>query len=50
MKVGPKYFGELMRCEVTTFGCPSTSVGFSYLKFLETHEQYDLIYFLWYIT
>jgi len=43
----PKYFGELMRCEVTTFGCPSTSVGFSYLKFLETHEQYDLIYFLW---
>lgn len=43
----PKYLGELMKCEVKTFGHPSTSIGYSYLKFLETHEDYDLVYFIW---
>lgn len=43
----PEYFGELMGCEVTTFGKFGTSVGYSYLKFLETHEKYDIVYFLW---
>lgn len=43
----PKYFGELMGCEVTTFAKRGSSVGYSYLKFLETHEKYDIVYFLW---
>lgn len=43
----PKYFGELMKCEVETFGYYSTSIGYSYLKFLETHEKYDHVIFLW---
>lgn len=43
----PKYFGELMKCEVKTFAYYSTSIGYSYLKFLETHEEYDIVYFFW---
>lgn len=43
----PKYFGELMKAKVTTFGKIGTSAGYSYLKFLETHEKYDIVYFLW---
>jgi hypothetical protein len=43
----PKYFSELMGHEVTTFGKKGSSVGYSYLKFLETHEKYDMVYFLW---
>ena len=43
----PSYFEKLMKAEVTTFGKCGTSVGYSYLKFLETHEKYDIVYFLW---
>jgi hypothetical protein len=43
----PKYFGELMKCDVKTFGYYSTSIGYSYFKFLETHEEYDHVIFLW---
>lgn len=43
----PSYFGKLMKAEVKTFGRHGSSVGYSYLKFLETHEEYDIVYFLW---
>ena len=43
----PKYFGALMKCEVKTFGYYSTSIGYSYLKFLETHDEYDHVIFVW---
>jgi len=43
----PKYFGKLMKCEVKTFAYGSTSIAYSYLKFIETHEKYDIVYFLW---
>lgn len=43
----PSYFEKLTKSKVTTFGSIGTSVGYSYLKFLETHEDYDIVYFLW---
>jgi hypothetical protein len=39
-----KIYGE---SQVTTFGVGGTSSNFSYMKFLETHEKYDIIIFLW---
>lgn len=33
--------------EVDIFGVGGTSPNFSYMRFLETHEKYDLVIFLW---
>jgi hypothetical protein len=43
----PSHFEKLMKSDVTIFSKPGTSVGYSYLKFLETHDQYDIVYFFW---
>ena len=43
----PKFFSHLMKNEVDVFGESGTSVGYSYLKFLETHENYDQVFFFW---
>jgi len=43
----PSYFAKLMKSEVTLFGVSGSSVGYSYHKFLETHEKFDLVFFFW---
>lgn len=34
-------------CTVKTFALGASSVNYSYLRFLETNEKYDLVIFLW---
>jgi uncharacterized LabA/DUF88 family protein len=43
----PKTLQKLLNVDVVTFGVDGTSIDYSYLKFLETHEKYDVIIFLW---
>jgi hypothetical protein len=44
----PKYFANLVKSSsIDIFAVSSTSADFSYLRFLETHEKYDRIIFLW---
>lgn len=44
----PKYFSHLIKEKsIEIFAASSTSPDFSYLRFLETHEKYDRIIFLW---
>lgn len=44
----PKYLEILYgNCTVTTFALGASSANYSYLKFLETNEKYDVIIFLW---
>jgi len=43
----PSYLEKLMKAEITLFGVSGSSVAYSYHKFLETHEKFDLVYFFW---
>jgi hypothetical protein len=43
----PKCFEKLTKGKVDIFARAGTSVGYSYLKFLETHEKYDYVLFFW---
>lgn len=44
----PRYLQQLYgKSEITTFGVGGTNSDFSYMKFLETHEKYDIVIFLW---
>jgi hypothetical protein len=44
----PEYLGKLYdNCTVTTFALGGSSANYSYLRFLETNEKYDIVIFLW---
>jgi len=44
----PRYLEKFYNdCRVTTFALGGSSPNYSYLKFLETHEKYDIVIFLW---
>lgn len=44
----PKYFNNLVKSSsIEIFAASSTSADFSYLRFLETHEKFDRVIFLW---
>lgn len=48
-KIGwPNYLESLYKnSKIDTFGFGGTSTNFSYMRFLKTHEKYDLVIFLW---
>jgi hypothetical protein len=44
----PKYFQAFYKkSEIETFGLGGSSPNYSYMKFIETHEKYDMVIFLW---
>lgn len=44
----PKVLEDILKCEkIDIYAVPGTSADYSYMKFLQTHEKYDLIIFLW---
>lgn len=43
----PGYLGEELKAQVDIYAEAGTSVDYSYLNFIKTHENYDLVFFCW---
>lgn len=43
----PGYLGEELKAQVDIYAEGGTSVDYSYLNFIKTHENYDLVFFCW---
>jgi hypothetical protein len=43
----PTHFAKFLNGEVTNFALYGSSAEFSYTKFLNTHENFDIVVFLW---
>lgn len=43
----PFFLSNLFKCKVDTYGWAGTSAEYSYMNFLNTNENYDIIIFLW---